>query len=539
MIAIVLSLIIVFVIIAIVVIRSERKPRKKPLILLDPEAKKLQIKEKIDEQQENNQENGVPDDLIVCKMLPDSDGNCPLSFLEQDDEGCCTKITPPSDIDMITDIYPQMALDILQMLGELVFEILVGEVFEAIVISAPVYLAASNALRRAAFKTIKTVGRSAARVAASKATQVFAKALLKALTKVVTSTTFRAFGSALTAAAIADLLLSVFDPSGFSAFIPNSASKATRDQIYVNLMLTIPKDSYPPAFSAAVAFPDVFKIAMTSYMSDLMPEVMKRLNNDYKDVIVNAMEKAEDDDTSSPFEDPVVMSLITQSMNYVLESDPVKRDTFIYNKMISIFTEMGGEGTNDIELHTELSTSFRYGVTITESMVEKWNNKHWETWKEYNYTKSSGEPPPMVAIYTDKYMYINEDDPGKYVFDPNLIEKTLPRKVALIYPLGQVVQHCEATDRYATYMGFATNENVKVNPYDYGVRFNHKTGTCKYTPEYCARMGLDYQSGGITDCDYYEGQKVAEMIFGESLTRYSIIGANETAEGFKKFFGIK
>ena len=118
---------------------------------------------------------------------------------------------------------------------------------------------------------------------------------------------------------------------------------------------------------------------------------------------------------------------------------------------------------------------------------------------------------------------------------PNIdsLNQILWGKVALAFPLGQVVQHCEATERYATYMGFATNKNVMVNPFDYGVKFNSETGTCKYTPEYCARMGLEYQSGGITDCDYYEGQEVAEMLFGTALTRYAILGANDYEE-FRK-----
>jgi hypothetical protein len=368
------------------------------------------------------------------------------------------------------------------------------------------------------------------------------RSMMRGAARVVNSSIFKMAGYALAAIEVASILLDVFDPTGFSSFIPNSASKATRDQVLVNLMLSIPKESYPPIFSASIAFPDVFTIATIAYMTDIIPAVFERLYDDYGEAVMVAMEKAESDDGTDPFsDDPIIMTLITQTMEYVLNVNPVNRDTFIYNKMITIFTEMGVDGTSYIELHTELSSTLRYGITITETLAESWNETHNETWKNYDYTKNDGEPPPLVAIYTDKYLYIDEENPGRYVFDPNLIEKTLTRKVVMALPLGQVIQHCEATERYATYMGFATNENVNVNPFDYGVKFNMETGTCKYTPEYCARVGLEYQSGGITDCDYYEGQEVAEMLFGTSLTRYAITGANEIEEwgqGFKDLWGV-
>ena len=537
MVAIVLSIIIVFVIIAIVVIRGERTPTKKPKILLDPEAKKLQIKDEIETQKEKNSESGVPEGLLSCSILPDTDGKCPITFLEKDDTGCCTKRKVPSGLDMMFDIYPQIAVDVLEMISMLAFEIFIGVAFEAFTIGLPVLVVNSKFLTKVAFKSVQQVAKKTFR----KSVGLMTKAIMKTMSKIVMSSAYKAIGAAFAAIEIGSILLDVFDPSGFSSFIPNSASRATRDQILLQMMLSIPTASYPPIFSAFLAFPDVFKVALTSYMSEIMPDVMKRLSDDYEAVIVNALEKAEGDSGTDPFSDPIIMNILSQTMEYVAASNPVKRDTFIYNKMISIFTELGGDGTQDIELHTELSTTLRYGITITKTMAEKWNKKHNETWKKYNYTKNDGEPPPMVALYTDKYTYIDEENPGKYAFDPNFKEYSLPQKVALVFPLGQVVQHCEATERYATYMGFATNENVKVNPFDHGVRFNTETGTCKYTRDYCEKMGLDYQSGGITDCDYYEGQEVAEMLFGTALTRYSIIGANEIAEwgeGWKNLWGL-
>tara|TARA_Y100000389_G_scaffold203413_1_gene251766 strand:+ start:1556 stop:3169 length:1614 start_codon:yes stop_codon:yes gene_type:complete len=537
MVAIVLAIITVFVIIAIVMIHGERKPREKPKILIDPEAKKLQIKEEIEEEQDKNKENGVPEELLSCVMVPNIDGDCPLSFLEFDDTGCCSKVKQPDTTDMYTDIYPKMGLAVLEMIGMLAFEIFLGVAFEAFILSTPHFILNSKYLTKVMVKA----GAEGAKKGLKTSAGLMVKSLMTAMAKVVQSVAFKWLGRALAAIEIASFLLDVFDPSGFSAFIPNSASEATRNQILVSLMLSIPKKSYPPIFSASIIFPDVFKIATTSYMTEIMPDVMKRLQYDYSEVIMATMEKAERSSETDPFSDPIITSLITQTMDYVLNSEPVRRDTFIYNKMISIFTELGGNGENDIELHTELSTTQRYGVTITKSMAEKWNKKHNETWKKYDYTKGGGEPPPMVAIYTDKYMYLDEKNPGKYYFDPNLVEKTLTQKVALALPLGQVIQHCEATERYATYMGFATNKNVKVNPFDHGVRFNPETGTCKYTPDYCSEVGLDYQSGGITDCDYYEGQEVAEMLFGTALTRYTIQGAHEVKEwldGAKGYLGL-
>ena len=65
----------------------------------------------------------------------------------------------------------------------------------------------------------------------------------------------------------------------------------------------------------------------------------------------------------------------------------------------------------------------------------------------------------------------------------------------------------------------------------YGVTFDQNKGLCKFTPEYCKRYGLTFfynKEVGIEDCRLAGGQRVAETIFGTTVTRgvKSWFGAN-------------
>jgi hypothetical protein len=73
-----------------------------------------------------------------------------------------------------------------------------------------------------------------------------------------------------------------------------------------------------------------------------------------------------------------------------------------------------------------------------------------------------------------------------------------------------------------------------INLYDYGVRLDPNTGTCRFTPQYCKKMGMKYDGSGDTNCKNYPGQKVAEMIFGTTVTRGAIKTANDAKKNIKK-----
>ena len=47
-------------------------------------------------------------------------------------------------------------------------------------------------------------------------------------------------------------------------------------------------------------------------------------------------------------------------------------------------------------------------------------------------------------------------------------------------------------------------------------------------------MGMKYDGGGLTDCKNYPGQKVAELIFGTTVTRGTIKTANDAKKTIKK-----
>ena len=69
---------------------------------------------------------------------------------------------------------------------------------------------------------------------------------------------------------------------------------------------------------------------------------------------------------------------------------------------------------------------------------------------------------------------------------------------------------------------------MDINPTDYGVTFDHDTGLCNYTADYCMRFGLQRvynEELGDHDCETFAAQEFLELIFGTTMTRMAIIEA--------------
>lgn len=181
------------------------------------------------------------------------------------------------------------------------------------------------------------------------------------------------------------------------------------------------------------------------------------------------------------------------------------------------------------------STAAQIGVSLSERGVLWWNDTHRMEWLKCNDLHNpvacpppeDGDPPP-VALFTRRYRVVDEDDPGP-ANARNVTTKFLPEKWPLALPLGHLVSFCEKVKNVGG--GIVNNRSQPVDPADFGVRFDHESGVCRYTERYCARFCLEHQGPdhdassrpeGVpfrTDCFLPPGQEAVEFIFGESITR--------------------
>lgn len=133
----------------------------------------------------------------------------------------------------------------------------------------------------------------------------------------------------------------------------------------------------------------------------------------------------------------------------------------------------------------------------------------------YHKALPEGERP--FAMYTHEYRVRNKADPGNNK-KPNVVSRTLPEKVCMISPLEQNYLACV--------------EGKKGN------QWVADAGMCSLGKSYCDRYALKRAKMGdkrVYNCKMYPGQKVAEIVFGTTMTR-SFIQAGNAMEDGAKFF---
>jgi hypothetical protein len=208
-------------------------------------------------------------------------------------------------------------------------------------------------------------------------------------------------------------------------------------------------------------------------------------------------------------------------------SDPTRRDRILYNE---IRRYLNRENSERVALFTHMSAPQRIGVSLSENGAAWWNEKHRDEWIRFHDTLNQSPPtlppgyiPAPVAMFTKQFYSANRENPGKSD-DPNMVTRTLEHPATLGFNLQTVFSLCEKPKN----INIVGGENLfsnGVDPYEFGVRFDTTSGMCKYTKEYCDRMGVDFKkkfkSRGeeITECELSKVQEVVETTFGTTMTR--------------------
>ena len=301
------------------------------------------------------------------------------------------------------------------------------------------------------------------------------------------------------------IALDLTDQGGYDSQTTNSTLDKIKRIIDYETQKALEKEGieYPLLFPLAVAYPEDFAVAMEYAMTQvndkhMLEELLK--DDALLNIVADFTEEAEvDPNTEIPEE--FVTFLSGLSMRFHLE-----RDTFIFQKLQEIL----GPKSYMIELYEGMSTPDRIAVTLSQRGVQEWNDQSKETWFANNDLFKQPDPlpagdDPMAALYTDTY-YVYESGPSD---NPTMVPKTLPYKVAIAGFYGGLISFCEKSRKIKS-------TSPTIDPRKLGVEYQYDTGVCKLTREYCSRYGLEFKGG---DCHLRPGQKWAELIFGQVVTR--------------------
>ena len=324
--------------------------------------------------------------------------------------------------------------------------------------------------------------------------------------------------SAFTVIDVASVIMDIFDVGGYQLFQPNSALEQMQKYLDVQLEKICKQSGldYPILIPLDILFGSEYETAYTMAYDSFLAN-MEETNPEYYETIFNEMMKFLDSEDESISESS--LTTINEKQLEAFNLDPVARDKQIFNNLKEI---LGSD--EDINLCTEFSTENRIGISLSESGLKKYNR---EIRNRIIYPNP--DDIVFVGVWRNYYNTLNLENPGKEN-NPNVTKNNISKFTAIGTFYAPIYNICE---NYLEKTALVKGAQPDVNPYNYGVIFNDKTGTCKYTKDYCTRMGMNFVESE-NDCKTLPGIEVAEFIFGDTLTSGAIHIANTLGDSYTR-----
>ena len=403
--------------------------------------------------------------------------------------------------------------------------------------------AAKQAAKKAAQRAAKKAAQKAAQKVAQKAAQ---KAAVKAGAKVATAVAASGAKAATASAAgppgmvaaavmlmfdVVSIALDIIDVSGYETYTSQSVLDKARIRIDADgyKRVTESGDSeWPLLFPIPEYAKDEFNAASEFMTTKMFEEYV--MPNVPKDPIAGPAWAKFMEQTIASLDGSAAEPKMPQSIldfgAAIQKKYHKERDKILFEKLKQLLPPEKAKG---LELVDVMSTPKRIGITITADAAAAWNTSNTPKWLKNN---DFFKPPdtavdyldPTMASYTDHYFEINKGNPGDPKA-PNLIKKSLPKKLVLGRAYGPLVAYCLKRRQNSEY-------SKAVEPQKLGVTFNFESGVCNFTKAFCRRYGLVFKNN---DCSTQPGQGFAEMIFGKTVTRGVIRGyQSKVIDNFKK-----
>jgi len=483
----------------------------------------------------------VLEDLKGCSFYPIQGNTCRVDFAYNSKTTCCEPQWKdgPSPFDEKMKLAKEVAL-----------EVVITETLE-IVVKKLATKVASKVGQKVASKVIGKAGVAAIKAMVKALSKIAIKVAAKISAKLAMAASAGPIGALWMAFDVLSMAMDFLDPKGYDLF---TANKIIQQQFKITAKqsfdaMALDKGSYPPMFPLSLFFPteweDIVAPAIgNKYNQPTIDAMIAKFGEDQLITWTNEAESGivDADTGSSRLETEYARLMIV-----VTNADPKSRDKYQFDVLSEV---LSAESKKKVFLCPWMSTTDRVGISLTKAACDEWNMAHLREWKYYvehiskgenptkrpNTKRSEGgvwEPPkdsdelvdnldangeqlpsPPVANFSDQYYVL---DPDAKVGDftegdpPMIMEKIKGGAVSLMYGTGQMgfvlCQGKQVRD------GVKGKQDITIDPKKYGVTFQN--GQCVYTSKYCKRMGQDFKNN---DCYINGAQKVAEMIFGKTVT---------------------
>jgi len=337
-------------------------------------------------------------------------------------------------------------------------------------------------------------------------------------------------GAAMMVFDVVSLALDFADVGGYATFTANSVNTRTRNALEFQLESIAKANNmeYPLLFPVGDAFPEEFESVSGKLSAHFMPTILEEISKKdpkaIEDLIMESV-KAEEDGTEIEIPESF-LTLFGEVYDTVTKEKHLERDKFLYDEMLKVLPD---DKKDHIENFTHMSAPNRMGISLSKKGADAWNAKQRAGYLDkFDALKPKPLPDdyqqPMYAAYTSDYRVVNAANPGK-ADNPNMVSRKLNKPATLGTYYGMLVAYCEKPRK---------GKGKTIDLYGQGVRLDPNTGTCRFTQQYCKAMGLKFDGSGDTNCKNYPGQKVAEMIFGTTVTRGAIKFGNQAKKDIKR-----
>lgn len=375
------------------------------------------------------------------------------------------------------------------------------EILKAMVKEAAIEQAVNSTMGLAS-KVLAT--RLIKKVVLNKARKVVAKMLGKSLVKVATKigtkmatlsaklaakTGLGPAGWAMLAFDVMTAVLDVWDPAGYNKWVSNTVNLNMRNIVEASVeeQMRNEGDPYP---------------MLAPYMYNLSPEMVNEMISipaimEYNaNLMLTAVEKELADVPEKDYERRV--------------SELYKDESFFEKHVGSVSEKKFDAGDFDKDICTFLKDKKKLPVKWVDKVGCSLNENGCHSFNSFYASKpepKKDEPDErLVAVYTNTYRVRDSRNMGSNK-SPNMLTKKFPEKVCLISPMTETYHSCQGKGTW-----------------------NPDLSLCDFSAKYCTRYGLkrtamnkkDVGGATIHNCKMYPGQKVAEIIFGTTLTRSTI-----------------
>ena len=450
----------------------------------------------------------LEEEFKPCLFPPYSNGTCDKGYRIETGEDTGKKCCYPEK-----SIQPSKFQKNLKLANRIIQEILIALVISELLERMVKKLVGKTSVKAGGKVAVSSTVRAAKRAAlASKTAAMSIRTIAKTGSRAVFKTLIGGkVGAAFLAIDVIGMVLDIKDTAGYASFIPQGTFQNTKNVIDTKFFeaMEVQDLEFPMLYPLGLLYGANYeaglevgqaKLIDKYFLSDMELEnnsEYKKAFDDYVDALVDSI--------VNETGEPEFPKKIEDYAIKILEDHYTERDELIYEELKNFI------GLANCQLYPKISSPTTIGITLTQEGARKLNESNKNKWLTDDPDDENIEVA-LTAIYTDKYYIYDKDATGQSEDNPIMEEVTLPEKTVLATGYGTLFSMCEKRRKLKS-------SSAAITPTNYGSYFDFENSKCVFTSSLCNRYGLKLENN---DCVEREGQKIAEMAFGTTITRASI-----------------